>query len=407
MHRFAVLLAVLGAVICANAAAVKNTAPLLSCEDAKTRVDGEYIFVLHETVTDKEKERHIAEVKKLLLSSGNSSHLMSNYTINDFKGYSAKLLDDGLRDKIRLMPEVKYVECSQIVHTYQSNADCTNQKGATWGIVRTTYRDKPTVDDYSYNAAAAGENVKVYVIDTGIFTQHPDFEGRAEWGVDFVDSPSPRDDLNGHGTHCAGTVMSKTWGIAKKATAIAVRVLDQNGSGTTKGVIDGINWVADQHSSGAKTVASMSLGGSKSTSLNNAVDSAVSKGVNFAVAAGNEAQDACNTSPASASNCVSVMASDESDQFADFSNYGRCAHIIAPGVDITSTWNNGGTKTISGTSMATPHVAGVMAKYLSSQSTTSSPKEVKDWLINNATPNKINGVPTSRTPNLLLFMDCV
>ncbi|KAL5502273.1 hypothetical protein EMCRGX_G009019 [Ephydatia muelleri] len=228
------------------------------------------------------------------------------------------------------MPEVAYVEYNQKVHTMQS---CTLQTGATWGIVRTTSRNLPTVSDYSYGPTD-GTDVNVYIIDTGIQTSHPDFGGRAIWGIDFVDDPSPMADQNGHGTHVAGTVMSNTYGVAKKATAIAVRVLDENGSGTNDNVIRGINWVASQHRAGKKSVAN-----------------------------------------------VTVMASDSTDKFSTFSNYGTCAHIIAP--------------------------AGVVAKYLSSQSTVPTPASVKAWLTSNATSGKITNVPTSTTPNKLLFQQCL
>eukprot|EP00731_Ephydatia_muelleri_P006084 Em0003g332a len=376
-------------------------APLLS-GSSRNAIPGEYIVILNEKLSSIDVTDHLTVARKLVTEYGNGSSLTAVYAVGKFNGYAAKL-NDKLRDMLRSMPEVAYVEYNQKVHTMQS---CTLQTGATWGIVRTTSRNLPTVSDYSYGPTD-GTGVNVYVIDTGIQTSHPDFGGRAIWGIDYVDNPSPKTDLNGHGTHCAGTVMSNTYGVAKKATAIAVRVLDENGSGTTAGVISGINWVAGQHSSGKKTVGSMSLGGGKSTSLNNAVDAAVTAGVNFAVAAGNEYQDACNVSPASASKCVTVMASDSTDKFATFSNYGTCAHIIAPGVKITSTWINSGINTISGTSMATPHVAGVMAKYLSSQSTVPTPASVKAWLISNATSGKITNVPTSTTPNKLLFQQCL
>ncbi|KAL5479482.1 hypothetical protein EMCRGX_G023009 [Ephydatia muelleri] len=365
-------------------------------------IPGEYIVVLSSKLSVKEVTNHIEHASAIIAEEGDESALIDIYNIGNFKGYAAKLTD-RVRDHLRSMNEIVYIESNEKVHA----DNCTLQTVATWGIVRTTYRNLPTIAEYSYETDG-GNGVNVYIIDTGIETTHPDFEGRAKWGVDFVDDPSPMTDLHGHGTHVAGTVMSNTYGVAKKATAIAVRVLNENGSGTKSGVISGINWVAAQHTPGKKSVANMSLGGSSSAVEDAAVDAAVELGVNFVVSAGNSNTDACSQSPASASQCVTVMASDSSDKFAIFSNYGTCTDIIAPGVKITSTWLEGGINTISGTSMASPHVAGVVAKYLSSQSTVPSPANVKAWLINNASTNKISNVPTTLpTPNKLLFMDCL
>jgi subtilisin family serine protease len=400
--------AVVMAALVACATAVK-TAPLLA-EHSPTRVPGEYVVIFDEQVSDDEVTTHLFTVRNLMSYHGNGTNvLMNEYHIGKFRGYGAKM-DDKLRDIVRTMNHVQYVECSQYYHTMQD--PCALQTGATWGIVRTTFVNLPTPEDYTMYSytTGAGEGVQIYIIDTGIYTQHRDFSGRAVWGADFVDTPSPRTDLNGHGTHVAGTVMSDTWGLAKKGTAIAVRVLDQNGSGTTDGVIGGINWTAGQHSPGKKSVANMSLGGGKSNALNDAVDAAVVAGVNFAVAAGNEAQSACNVSPASATNCVTVGASDIGDRFAGFSNYGNCENIIAPGVDITSTWLNGGTNTISGTSMAAPHVAGVMAKYLSDLPSSTTPFQLTDIIVKEASEGKVSGLTgpvKGSTPNLLIFKECL
>ncbi|KAL5502346.1 hypothetical protein EMCRGX_G009101 [Ephydatia muelleri] len=336
------------------------TAPLLS-EALHDSIPGEYIVILNQQLSSKNVTDHLTVARKLVTEQRR---------IQDFwKGGSNNYIHKrGLRDMLRSMPEVAYVEYNQKVHTMQS---CTLQTGATWGIVRTTSRNLPTVSDYSYGPTD-GTDVNVYIIDTGIQTSHPDFGGRAIWGIDFVNDPSPMADQNGHGTHVAGvftlmpltqlvpcsdvlvamislfyayvrtvqvvalrwTVMSNTYGVAKKATAIAVRVLDENGSGTNDNVIRGINWVASQHRAGKKSVAN-----------------------------------------------VTVMASDSTDKFATFSNYGTCAHITAP--------------------------AGVVAKYLSSQSTVPTPASVKAWLTSNATSGKITNVPTSTTPNKLLFQQCL
>ena len=211
-----------------------------------------------------------------------------------------------------------------------------------------------------------------------VYLEHNDFERRAIWGFDSVDNPSPETDENGHGTHVAGTVMSKTYGLAKAATAVAVRVLGADGSGSYAGVIAGVNFVA-KDGKGKKAVANMSLGGGKSAAMNNAVAAAVKAGIPFVVAAGNEAQDACNVSPASEPSAITVMCSNSADNFCSFSNYGRCTDMIAPGQSITSTWINGpfSDNTISGTSMSAPHVAGVAAKIISASSSAMTPAQVR------------------------------
>jgi subtilisin family serine protease len=235
-------------------AAPRRLAPLLA-EDSPSRVPGEYVVIFEETVTDREVFTHVHSVQNLTSYYGNETNFVKDeYHIGSFRGYGAKM-DDELRDIVRSMDHVQYVECGQYYHTMHCEAPCTSQASATWGIVRTAFRSRPTAEDYIYNRNTDGSGVMVYIIDTGIFTGHCDFGGRAFWGVDFIDIVnSPRTDLHGHGTHVAGTVMSNTWGVAKGATAIAVRVLDQNGRGSTLGVISGINWTA-QVGSGRKSVA--------------------------------------------------------------------------------------------------------------------------------------------------------
>ena len=211
-----------------------------------------------------------------------------------------------------------------------------------------------------------GTGVTAYVIDTGILTSHSDFGSRARTGYDAITPTSPKVDCNGHGTHVAGTIGGTTYGVAKNVSLVAVRVLDCNGSGSTSGVINGINWVIGDHGVGVKAVANMSLGGGASTALDTAIRNLVTDGVTTVVAAGNSGRNAGNYSPARVSQAITVGASDSADNLASYSNYGAIVDVIAPGTNITSDWFDGATNTISGTSMATPHVAGVMALYLNS-----------------------------------------
>ncbi len=290
-------------------------------------------------------------------------------------------------------PRVSYVEQDQVmsISTVQSNA--------TWGIDRIDQRALPLSGTYTYNADGTG--VTVYIIDTGINFTHAEYSGRATTGVDEITAGGTAADCNGHGSHVSGTVGGTTYGVAKKVKLVAVRVLDCNGSGSTSGVIAGIDWVTGNRVLPA--AANMSLGGGFSATLNSAVDRSTAAGVTYAIAAGNSTADACNSSPASASTSITVGATDINDAFASFSNYGSCVHINGPGVNITSAWigSNTATNTISGTSMATPHVAGTAALYLQVNPAATA-SQVRSALTSNATPNVISGVPAG-TPNLLLY----
>jgi len=279
---------------------------------------------------------------------------------------------------------------------------CTVQEGATWGLCRTSEVNLNIDGIYKYDMDGTG--AYAYVIDTGVYWQHNDFEGRASWGANFVDSDNT--DGNGHGTHCAGTVGGAHYGMAKKSRIIAVKVLSASGSGAWSGVISGINWVAND-STHRPATANLSLGGGKVQAVNDALDAAVLHGnVVMVAAAGNNNGDTCNFSPASAPQAIAVGASDNQDRKATFSNHGRCMTLWAPGVAVTSDWigNPDADNTISGTSMAAPHVCGMAAKYLGSRPQ-DTPAQVRTWLLGKASGNLIKGVPTG-TVNLLLYAGC-
>lgn len=314
-----------------------------------------------------------------------------------FQGFSTTM-SGAKAAKLSADPRVAYVEQNATVRLNDT------QSNATWGIDRVDQRNLPLSKTYTYKTTAS--NVNAYIIDTGIRTSHSEFGGRASVGTDTVGGGQNGQDCHGHGTHVAGTVGGKTYGVAKGVKLIAVRVLDCQGSGTTAGVIAGVDWVTAHAKKPA--VANMSLGGGANTSLDNAVKKSIASGVSYAIAAGNGnilglPQNACNYSPARVPEAITVGATDSADRRASFSNYGTCLDLFAPGVNITSSWkdSNTATNTISGTSMATPHTVGVAALYLSTHAT-ATPAQVRDALVNGATNGKVQD-PRTGSPNKLLY----
>ena len=287
------------------------------------------------------------------------------------------------------------------VEQNQTVSISTTQTGATWGLDRIDQRTLPLNSTYVYNADGTG--VTVYIIDTGINFTHTEYSGRAFTGVDEVTSGGNAADCNGHGSHVSGTVGGTTYGVAKNVKLVAVRVLDCSGSGSTAGVIAGIDWVTAQKNANKSvpSAANMSLGGGFSSTLNQAVANSTAAGVVYGVAAGNSTADACNSSPSSEPSAITVGATDINDGFASFSNFGSCVDINAPGVNITSAWigSNTATNTISGTSMATPHVVGTVALYLQVNPTATA-AQVDAALKSNA--STITSAPAGTT-NALLY----
>ncbi|ORX83913.1 subtilisin-like protein [Basidiobolus meristosporus CBS 931.73] len=323
------------------------------------------------------------------------SELKDKFTMQSFNAYSS-VLSEPLAKALLENGDVEYVEAEQIF-----KATGVQQNPPSWGLWRVSQRDRNPSAPYNY-PDSAGSGVDVYIIDTGINVKHVDFGGRATFPRSFI-SGEAVEDLNGHGTHVAGTVGGTTYGVAKKVNLIGVKVLNKNASGSTSAIVAGINWVAQQaKATGRKSVANMSLGGGNSDALKSAVNAAVKSGVSFFVAAMNDNQDACNVSPANADGAFTVAATTISDTAASFTNYGRCVNIAGPGLDITSAWigGNNAYRRISGTSMATPHVAGVAALYLAQENLT-SPQSVYDTLAARATKNAITGLK-GNTPNLLV-----
>lgn len=367
--------------------------------EARSPVQDQYVVVLKADTSDFGGPSTSLVAQDLALRYGAEQllyvyeHAVRGFAVRMPAARAALLADD---------PQVEYVEQDAVVHAVDT------QSNATWGLDRIDQRDLPLSGDYTF--ANDGSNVHAYIIDTGIRTTHDDFGGRAQHGFDAVDDDNDATDCNGHGTHVAGTVGGAEWGVAKGVTLVAVRVLDCEGSGTISGVVAGVDWVTANAQLPA--VANMSLGGGSSSTLDDAVRNSIASGVTYAVAAGNgdfigRPQDACDGSPSGVTEAITVGATDENDDEASFSNFGTCVDILAPGVSVTSAWHDSdtATNTISGTSMASPHVAGGAALYLHAN-TTASPSDVASALTSNASVDKINLHSSSEsggTPNLLLY----
>ncbi|MER5909137.1 S8 family peptidase [Streptomyces sp. NPDC001982] len=290
---------------------------------------------------------------------------------------------------------------ASVVQNRTFHMDATQTNPPSWGLDRIDQRNLPLDSKYTY-LDSAGQGVTAYIIDTGVRITHSDFGGRASYGYDAVDNDNTAQDGNGHGTHVAGTVAGTSYGVAKKAKIVGVRVLNNAGSGTTAQVVAGIDWVA--RNAVKPAVANMSLGGGADSALDTAVRNAIAAGVTFAVAAGNDGANASNYSPARVSEAITVGATTSSDARASYSNYGSVLDLFAPGSSITSSWNTSdtATNTISGTSMATPHVTGAAALYLADHST-ATPSAVSSALVSAATTGVV-GSPGTGSPNRLLYV---
>ncbi|KAF3905327.1 Cerevisin [Arthrobotrys entomopaga] len=390
--------------------------------DAPNRVPDQYMVVFKKGTTESAIARHHAKMtsfqeKRDLETRGHRRHgrgKKSSFRFKGLCGYVANYTRESVTAAANSQ-EVDYIE--QDVNIKLSSVEWSSP----WGLDRLSHSNYQIQADilgtgytYQYDGTTNGKGVTVYVIDTGILTTHnefknPDGTSRASWGTNTIDSVNT--DGNGHGTHCAGIVGGNTWGVVKAAKVVAVKVLDSSGSGTWTSVLNGMNWVA-ANAKPNLSVVSMSLGGSYSPTVNSAINTLWNAGVISAVAAGNEGVDAAGDSPASAPQAITVGAIDNTNLIPSWSNFGSVVDLYAPGVEVQSSFigSNSATAILSGTSMATPHVAGVAAYYISTHGGSAglSPQSTTNSLINNALTRILRGslAQLRNSNNRILFNGC-
>jgi subtilisin-like proprotein convertase family protein/subtilisin family serine protease len=371
------------------AAAPPSTGSILQAGGA-TAVADSYVVVLNDAAATSAVD---TTARSLATRHGGT---VGHVYRNALRGFEVSM-SAAAASRLAAHPSVRYVEQNHRVTTMDTQAPTPS-----WGLDRIDQRALPLNNSYTYPTTAP--SVRAYIIDTGIRFTHQDFGGRAVSGFDAIDGGTA-DDCHGHGTHVAGTVGGSSFGVAKGVTLVGVRVLNCGGSGTNAQVIAGIDWVTGDHDPGEPAVANMSLGGSFHQATNDAVTRSIADGVSYALAAGNEnGSNACNVSPASTPNAITVGSTTQTDARSSFSNVGTCLDVFAPGSSITSSWNTSdtATNTISGTSMASPHVAGVAALVLA-QNASFNPQQVRDKLVADASPGVVTN-PGTGSPNLLAFV---
>ncbi|MEQ1158963.1 S8 family peptidase [Acinetobacter calcoaceticus] len=369
-------------------AAPNTTSSLLDSSQAKGIIKNQYIVILN-----KDAGPSIDFAQNIAKQHG-AKVLQSYDTV--LKGFAIYLPDTAATAFVEAMkknPKVLSVENDIVM-----KIDATTQSNPDWGLDRIDQKALPLNSAYSY--LQTGSGTTAYIVDTGILSSHQQFSGRVLSGYTAISDGNGTTDCNGHGTHVAGTVGGSTYGVAKNVNLVPIRILGCDGSGASSNVIAGLDWILKNGKKPA--VVNMSLGGDASTSLDSAVENLFDNGYVMVVAAGNSNTDACSASPARVSKALTVAATDNTDTRASYSNYGSCVDIFAPGSQINSSWigSNTATKVLNGTSMATPHVAGVVAEMLQS-TPTATPQTISTNLLNQASSNVVKN--PSGSPNRLLY----
>lgn len=382
-----------------------KVAPVIN-DKVSNFIPNKYIVVLEPEISVDDLNSH----KNWLKDLGDE---LNFFNIHSLAGYTGYFTEEAIK-KVQRDSRVKFIERDAVMRVNEFDI----QKDAPWGLARVSHRENSAPDSRYLFDNEGGLGVTAYVIDTGIKVEHPDFEGRAVWG-EAIAFPKLKVDGHGHGTHCAGIIGSKHYGIAKKVDLVAVGVMNLLGSGTTSDIIKGVEFVVNDHQEKLRankkgfkgSVVNMSIGGGISEALDLAVNAGTQAGLHIAVAAGNDNEDACEYSPARAVGPISVGASNVEDFKASFSNWGRCVDIFAPGEDILSTFTWSDTVSMSGTSMASPHIAGLLAYYLSLQPDSASeyssgsiisPLVLKQKFIKYGTKGVLQGLDAA-SPNILAF----
>ncbi|KQQ77141.1 S8 family peptidase [Acinetobacter sp. Leaf130] len=369
-------------------AAPNTTSSLLDSSQAKGIIKNQYIVILN-----KDAGPSVDFAQNIAKQHG-AKVLHSYDTV--LKGFAIYLPDTAATAFVEAMkknPQVLSIENDTVM-----KIDATTQSNPDWGLDRIDQKALPLNSTYSY--LQTGSGTTAYIVDTGILSSHQQFSGRVLSGYTAISDGNGTSDCNGHGTHVAGTVGGSTYGVAKNVNLVPIRILGCDGSGASSNVIAGLDWILKNGKKPA--VVNMSLGGDASTSLDSAVENLFNNGYVMVVAAGNSNTDACSASPARVSKALTVAATDSTDTRASYSNYGSCVDIFAPGSQINSSWigSNTATKVLNGTSMATPHVAGVVAEMLQS-TPTATPQTISTNLLNQASSNVVKN--PSGSPNRLLY----
>ncbi|MFW6745988.1 S8 family peptidase [Acinetobacter pittii] len=369
-------------------AAPATTNSVLSSSEAKGIIKNQYIVILNKDVgSSNEFAQGIAK------QHGGKVLQTYDAVLKGFAIYLPDVAGTAFVEAMKKNPKVVSVENDTIM-----KIDATTQSNPDWGLDRIDQRNLPLDSAYSY--LQTGSGTTAYIVDTGILSTHQQFSGRVLSGYTAISDGNGTSDCHGHGTHVAGTVGGSTYGVAKNVSLVPIRILGCDGSGASSNVIAGLDWILKNGKKPA--VVNMSLGGEANTSLDSAVENLFNNGYVMVVAAGNSNTDACSSSPARVSKAITVAATDSTDTRASYSNYGSCVDIFAPGSQINSSWigSNTATKVLNGTSMATPHVAGVVAEMLQS-TPTATPQTISTNLLNQASSNVVKN--PSGSPNRLLY----
>lgn len=369
-------------------AAPATTNSVLGSSEAKGIIKNQYIVILNKDVgSSNEFAQGIAKQ--------HGGRVLQTYdaVLKGFAIYLPDVAGTAFVEAMKKNPKVVSVENDTIM-----KIDATTQSNPDWGLDRIDQKNLPLDSAYSYSQTGSGTTA--YIVDTGILSTHQQFSGRVLSGYTAISDGNGTSDCHGHGTHVAGTVGGSTYGVAKNVSLVPIRILGCDGSGASSNVIAGLDWILKNGKKPA--VVNMSLGGEANASLDSAVENLFNNGYVMVVAAGNSNTDACSSSPARVSKAITVAATDSTDTRASYSNYGSCVDIFAPGSQINSSWigSNTATKVLNGTSMATPHVVGVVAEMLQSTPTT-TPQTISTNLLNQASSNVVKN--PSGSPNRLLY----